>query len=97
MSRCFSCLNHTKHSYVFGNGHFNRSWFWGERKVQLDPSLRFWKSRDVYAVEMPDGYRICWAVVLYLLWREEQYWFAVLAVVLGMALWNFWFEGRIAV
>ena len=65
--------------------------------MQLDPSLRFWKSRDVYAVEMPDGYRICWAVVLYLLWREEQYWFAVLAVVLGMALWNFWFEGRIAV
>ena len=56
MSRCFSCLNHTKLSYVFGNGHFNRSWFCGERKVQLDPSLRFWKSRDVYAVEMPDSY-----------------------------------------
>ena len=96
MSRYFSCLNHRKLPYVFSNGHFNRSWFWRERKVQLDPS-RFWKSHDVCAVEMSDSYRVCWAVVLYLLWREEQYRFTVLAVVLGMALWNFWLEGGIAV
>ena len=40
---------------------------------------------------------MCVQLVLYLLWREEQYRFAVLAVVLGMALWNFWLEGGIAV